>query len=54
MDGVTLERAKFLRLGFGAPPVYEIDGELRQAQHAELEVVTQAAVLEVLAPARDQ
>ncbi len=52
MEGVTMERTRSVRLVFGAPPAYEIDGELMRARCAELEVATRSGALEVLAPAQ--
>jgi diacylglycerol kinase (ATP) len=48
---VTVERAASFRLSFDAPPAYEVDGEVRRAASAELEVVTRVGALEVLTPA---
>jgi YegS/Rv2252/BmrU family lipid kinase len=48
---VTVERAPSFRLSFAAPPSYEVDGELRRASSAELEVTTAVGALQILTPA---
>jgi YegS/Rv2252/BmrU family lipid kinase len=48
---VMARRSPCYRLFFDAPPAYEVDGELRRARSAELEVTTLPGALEILTPA---
>jgi diacylglycerol kinase (ATP) len=47
---VSSRRAVTFTLRFAAPPVYEVDGELRRAARAEVRVESRPGVLRVLVP----